>query len=146
MSLETDLKHLNICDLSTHFHWNITSWRFQWLHSVSLTILNVMDSCYCRHITNYILTEHASHFICGHTSLGCTYCLVWRPSETFNPEKTWIYSELLDLTHLFEDFLFVFAQLLVFQFPLAEICLQPLDALIQCKFVSVWGGTDTLRV
>lgn len=45
-----------------------------------------------------------------------------------------------DLTHLFEDFLLVFAQLLIFQLPLAAFCLQLLDALVQCEFVSGGGG------
>lgn len=49
-------------------------------------------------------------------------------------------------THLFEDFLFVFAKLLIFQFPLAEFCLQSLYALVQCKLVTVWWDTDTLRI
>lgn len=63
----------------------------------------------------------------------------------------WTYSAppgelLLDITHLFEDFLFVFAELLIFQFPLAELCLQSLDALIQCQLVSVWCDTDALSI
>lgn len=74
------------------------------------------------------------------------------PSETLKPDKgLWIYSTspgrlLLDITHLFEGFLFVFAELLIFHFPLTEFCLQSLDALVQRKLVSVRWNTDTWRI
>lgn len=44
--------------------------------------------------------------------------------------------------HLFERLLFALAELLVLEFPLAELGLQPLDALTQSQFVS-GENTDT---
>lgn len=40
------------------------------------------------------------------------------------------------MSHLFEDLLFVLAELLIFKFPLTEFSFQPLNALTQCKLVS----------
>lgn len=150
-------------------HFTIKCWCFQYSHSASIQTLNYhgQSSDWIHSVTNDIISKYATfiEFVVVRSYSAHLFKALrllinilkrWKTLwETLNPDKAMrIYSAspgellllLLDITHLFEDFLFVFAELLIFQFPLAEFCLQSLDALIQRELVSVWWDTDTPRI